>query len=73
MTALPADFVERFAALLRQPRPWPGLVRARGLTTERLKELWDSYDGAETADPEICGEDVHYVLNERGEGDYCCV
>lgn len=41
--------------------------KARRLSTERLKELWDSYDGIKTADPEISGEEIHTVLNERGK------
>lgn len=71
------EFVEAFADLMRQSqleRSLPyGTRRARALSTDALKALWDSYDGAETADPEIHGEAVHLVLNERGEGDYCRV
>lgn len=50
-----------------------GTAKARASTTDHLKRLWDSYDGAETADDEISGEAVHLVLNERGEGRYCAV
>lgn len=67
-----------FAALLAAPRPTPvytpsGLDKCRTLATDQIKALWDSYDGAVTADPEISGEAVHMVLNERGEGAYCAV
>lgn len=50
-----------------------GTDKARKLSTIELKALWDSYDGAETADYLISGEAVHLVLNERGEGKYCAV
>ncbi len=64
-----------FAGLAFRPRrrSQPGEVKARGLSTEALKALWDSYDGAETADPAISGEAVYVVLNEREEGEYCAV
>lgn len=50
-----------------------GTEYARTLTTEDLKLLWDSYDGAETSDERVSGEAVHMVLNERKEGSYCAV
>ena len=60
--------------IVRLPRePMSGVFRARRLSTDALKRLWDSYDGAVTSDPEISGEAVHCVLNERGEGRYCAV
>lgn len=67
---------EAFAELLRQarrPRPPAGYEKCRAMATDDLKRLWDSYDGAETADPEVSGEAVHLVLNQRGEGIYCAV
>ena len=78
------DLCRDFSPLLRllEPRrveaPWtdrelPGLTKARGMDTAALRRLWDSYDGEQTADPEICGEAVHYVLNERHDGHYCAV
>jgi hypothetical protein len=47
--------------------------KVRQLSIEDLKRLWDSYDGLNTSDPDISGEEVHQVLNERGEGLYCAV
>jgi len=61
---------------IEETRLWgncPGYWKARKLTTETLKALWDSYDGVETSDPEIGGEEVHCLLNARGEGLYCAV
>ncbi len=49
------------------------LDRTRRYSTERLKELWDQYDGITTGVPDISGEAVHRILNERGDGDYCAV
>lgn len=47
---------------------------ARSLTTERLKALWDAWDGsADTDEPGVSGEAVHWVMNERGEGAYVAV
>jgi len=70
-----ADFWERFQAEQAL------LARARKLSTEELKAIWDAYDGdAEKGQkgyfwpddgPHI--EEVHRVLNERGEGSYCAV
>ena len=60
----------------QEVRAWgkrPGYWKAKNLTTNELKALWDSYDGAETSDAEITGEEVHYLLNLRGEGAYCAV
>ena len=67
---------EAFAELLRharRPRPPAGYAKCCAMPTDDLKRLWDSYDGAETADPEVSGEAVHLVLNQRGEGIYCAV
>lgn len=53
-----------------------GLIEHRlmsELTTDQLKQFWDSYDGAKTSDPIVSGEMVHLELNLRGEGDYCAV
>jgi hypothetical protein len=49
------------------------LDRTRRCSTKRLKQLWDQYDGTTTGVPDISGEAVHRILNERGEGDYCAV
>lgn len=47
---------------------------ARSLTTERLKALWDAWDGcSDTDEPGVSGEAVHWVMNERGEGAYVAV
>ena len=53
----------------------------RNLTTEQLKAAWDAFDP--DAEPEEDGyfwpvdaphiEDVHRILNERGQGEYCAV
>lgn len=48
--------------------------RLRALSTEQLKAAWDAFDdtGENPKDgPDI--EDVHRMLNERGEGSYCAV
>lgn len=50
-----------------------GTKIARTLSTDALKNLWDSYDGVETSNKLISGEAVYLVLNERGEGKYCAV
>lgn len=52
-----------------------GTRYARTLTTEKLKALWDLYDGCDRSigDDLISGEAIHTVLNERGEGEYCAV
>jgi len=55
--------------------------KARELSTEKLKELWDQFDAdAEAGEPGYFWpddsphiEEVHLVLNERGEGKYCAV
>lgn len=64
------------AARQRSLRSWyRGLDHARTLSTERLKELWDCYDGGDFSIPDeaLSGETIHFVLNERGEGAYCAV
>lgn len=77
------DIAERFARLMSQSRmnkrmgfsmPY-GTDFARTLSTEKLKELWDKYDGIDTSigDDNISGEAIHLVLNERKEGSYCAV
>ena len=70
------DFANDWLSFTKEVRLWgnrPGYWKAKKLTTVKLKELWDSYDGVETSDPEIGGEEVHCVLNARGEGAYCAV
>lgn len=57
------------------------LVEIRKLSTDDLKALWDAFD--DDAKPGFQGyfwpptepqiEEVHMILNERGEGDYCAV
>lgn len=39
---------------------------------DQLKALWDRYDGCNAPDG-YDGEDIHAVLNMRGEGRYCAV
>ncbi len=80
MTDQSKTTAEAFLAMMREGdrirrlrAAYPDLDAARALPTEELKALWDSYDGAETSNPDISGEVVHFVLNERGEGDYCAV
>lgn len=72
------DIAERFAKLIRDKHKWRepyGTEYARSLSTERLKELWDKYDGIDTSigDDMISGEAIYLVLNERKEGSYCAV
>lgn len=38
---------------------------ARLINTEELKRLWDEEDEI------VSYESIHYILNERGEGEYC--
>ena len=40
----------------------------RSLTTARLKQMWDDVDGYHV----YCDE-IHMVMNERGEGGYVAV
>lgn len=53
------------------------LEMARAMTTDQLKAAWNAFD--ETCADNHCPrnaphiEDVHRVLNERGEGAYCAV
>lgn len=58
------------------------LAHTRTLSTEALKSLWDHFDDVPKGQPgyfwpdeenEPHVEDVHMVLNERGEGAYCAV
>lgn len=44
----------------------------RGVSLERLKQLWDEYDGTNLPGG-FMGEAVHFELNTRGEGAYCAV
>ena len=46
------------------------LESARALPTEELKRLWDEDDDNGLV---VSVEAIHYVLNERGHGDYCAV
>lgn len=40
------------------------------VTTERLKKLWDTYDGANSP-LGFSGEDIYFELLRRGEGRHC--
>jgi hypothetical protein len=39
---------------------------------EEVKALWDEYDGCNSPGG-FSGENIHLVLNLRGEGHYCAV
>lgn len=72
------DLWNRFQAEQRQAER---LNQFRALSTEQLKAAWDAFDvDAEQCDPGFFWpadgphiEDVHRLLNERGEGAYCAV
>lgn len=76
-----SDIAEQFAKLMAESRtmrkcqPPYGTDYARTLSTEKLKELWDKYDGSDDTigDDNISGEAIHLVLNERKEGSYCAI
>lgn len=79
------EAAEAFAVMISESRRRPavsrGVLQARTMTTDALKAAWDAFDGDVAGDapgafwpsdaPHI--EDVHLVLNERGEGVYCAV
>lgn len=44
----------------------------KDMPTEAIKRLWDEYDGANEPGG-FMGEDIHMILNLRGESDYCAV
>lgn len=48
------------------------LRELRAMPVDRLKQLWDAWDGSGTVEG-YDGEDIHRVLNEKGEGRYCAV
>jgi hypothetical protein len=48
------------------------VLRLRSVSLERLKQLWDNYDGTNAPDG-FMGEAIHFALNIRGEGAYCSV
>lgn len=50
-------------------RAYGGLTQTKPYRAERNTAM----ASCAQIDPDICGEDVHFVLNERGEGDYCRV
>jgi hypothetical protein len=57
-------------------REYPGFLKALAMSVADLRALWDSIDDSgstETSDPEIPGETVHFVLNEKGDGHYCAI
>jgi hypothetical protein len=72
-------FLEFWNSFLRHEAWQKKMEEWRKLPTERLKELWDAFDGdAEENQPGYFWpsdgphiEDVHALLNERGEGSYC--
>ena len=41
----------------------------RSLSTSTLKAMWDSPDD----DWHVHCDEIHRVMNERGQGDYVCV
>ncbi len=73
------DFSEIWDAFQRSQRAEAKLAEIRKLSTLELKTLWDAFDG--DAEPGCPGffwpengphiEEIHLLLNERGEGDYC--
>lgn len=56
-----------------KPQTWDEIWPLSKMPLDQLKALWDSFDGIETSDPNVSGEDVHMELNRRGEGHYCPV
>lgn len=82
-TAFPIEAFAKLIAESRRPKRViaPGEAQARCMATDELKALWDAFDGDVPAGapgefwpkdgPHI--EDVHLVLNERGEGAHCAV
>lgn len=46
--------------------------RLQALTTDKLKELWDRWEGVGEVEG-FWGEEIHRELNRRGEGLYCAV
>jgi hypothetical protein len=46
--------------------------KAKKLSVEQLKEMWDRWDGITPVDG-VWGETIHAELNKRGEGRYCAV
>jgi hypothetical protein len=80
----PIAVAEAFAALIAQShksKPHPHILKAQAMTTTELKAAWDAFDGdAKEGEPGFFWppdgpqiEDVHRVLNERGEGVHCAV
>ncbi len=75
------SFLRLWNAFLVQQRQEKRLEEFRNLSTDELKALWDGFDGdAELNQPGYFWpdsgphlEDVHLLLNERGEGSYCAV
>jgi hypothetical protein len=73
------DFAKMIAEGQRQQRliaAFPGLEKARKMSIPELRALWDSIDDSgsmATSDPEIDGDTVHFVLNEKGDVAYCAV
>lgn len=75
------NFLQLWNEFCREEREKARVEKFRALTTEQLKAIWDAFDAdAEegqpghfwpTDGPHI--EDVHRILNERGEGKYCTV
>lgn len=75
------NFLELWERFQAQQRAEGRLRVFRELSTDELKRIWDAFD----ADAEECDagyfwpqntphiEEVHRLLNERGEGNYCAV
>ena len=75
------NFIELWNRFQAEERAKAKLAEYRKLSTDELKTLWNGFDGdAEEGQtgffwpddsPHI--EDVHLLLNEREEGEYCAV
>lgn len=46
--------------------------RLRTMSRDELRRLWDSFDESSFCGEYYC-EDVHLVMNEKGDGEYCAV
>jgi len=48
------------------------LGELRGMPVSELRRLWDAFGDDSFCEGYDCA-DVHQVLNEKGDGDYCAV
>lgn len=48
------------------------LEKLRGMSKEQLRRLWDTLGDDSFSDDFDCA-DIHRVMNESGDGDYCAV